>query len=118
MSASRSLPDAHRVKGNPAWGGVFTHFKDPDGNSFALVGFDAVSRGIKAQRREEAEKREAERRTAQELQIAKQVQARLFFPQIPPSIRTVEHAGTCIQARQVGGDYFDFLDLGEGVSGW
>ena len=101
---------------NPAWGGVFTHFKDPDGNSFALVEFDEVSREIEAQRREVAEKREAERRTAQELEIAKQVQARLF-PQLPPAIRTLEYAGTCIQARQVGGDYFDFLVLGEGRFG-
>jgi serine phosphatase RsbU (regulator of sigma subunit)/catechol 2,3-dioxygenase-like lactoylglutathione lyase family enzyme len=101
---------------NPAWGGVFTHFKDPDGNSFALVGFDEVSREIETQRRVVAEKREAERRTAQELEIAKQVQARLF-PQIPPAIGTFEYAGTCIQARQVGGDYFDFLDLGEGRFG-
>jgi serine phosphatase RsbU (regulator of sigma subunit) len=97
-------------------GGVFTHFKDPDGNSFALVGFDEVSREIEAQRREVAEKREAERRTAQELEIAKQVQASLF-PQIPPAIRTLEYAGTCIQARQVGGDYFDFLVLGGGRFG-
>lgn len=102
--------------GNQPWGGVFTHFSDPDGNSFALVGFDEVSREIDAQRRSIAEKREAERRTAQELEIAKQVQARLF-PQIPPSIRTFEYAGTCIQARQVGGDYFDFLDLGGGRFG-
>jgi serine phosphatase RsbU (regulator of sigma subunit) len=95
---------------------VFTHFKDPDDNSFALVGFDEVSREIEAQRRIVAEKREVERRAAQELEIAKQVQARLF-PQIPPAIRSFEYAGTCIQARQVGGDYFDFLDLGGGRFG-
>lgn len=101
---------------NAAWGGVFTHFKDPDGNSFALVGIDAVSREIEAQRRLVAEKREVERRAAQELEIAKQVQARLF-PQVPPAIRTFEYSGTCIQTRQVGGDYFDFLDLGGGRFG-
>jgi serine phosphatase RsbU (regulator of sigma subunit) len=44
------------------------------------------------------------------------VQARLF-PQIPPAIRTLDYAGTCIQARQVGGDYFDFLVLGGGRFG-
>jgi serine phosphatase RsbU (regulator of sigma subunit) len=54
---------------------------------------------------------ESERRAAQELEIAKQVQARLF-PQIRPELRTVEYAGMCLQARQVGGDYFDFLNLG------
>jgi serine phosphatase RsbU (regulator of sigma subunit)/catechol 2,3-dioxygenase-like lactoylglutathione lyase family enzyme len=93
------------------WGGVFTHFRDPDGNSFALVGFDEVTREIELQRRAVAVKQEAERRAAQELEIAKQVQARLF-PQTLPPISTLEYAGTCIQAREVGGDYFDFLELG------
>jgi serine phosphatase RsbU (regulator of sigma subunit)/catechol 2,3-dioxygenase-like lactoylglutathione lyase family enzyme len=95
-----------------AWGGVFTHFRDPDGNSFALVGFDEVTREIEQQRRAVAEKQEAERRAAQELEIAKQVQARLF-PQILPPIGSLEYAGACIQARSVGGDYFDFLELGD-----
>jgi serine phosphatase RsbU (regulator of sigma subunit) len=93
------------------WGGVFTHFKDVDGNTFALVGFDEVTRQIEAERRALGEKLEAERRAAQELEIAKQVQARLF-PNSLPVVQTLEYAGACIQARQVGGDYFDFLDLG------
>src|SRR5262249_20766851 len=59
---------------------------------------------------------ESERRAAQELEIAKQVQARLF-PQILPPARTLEYMGICIQARQVGGDYYDFLDLGRGRLG-
>jgi serine phosphatase RsbU (regulator of sigma subunit)/extradiol dioxygenase family protein len=99
-----------------AWGGVFTWFRDIDGNSFALVGIDEINREIEAQRREIAEKAEAERRAAQELEIAKQVQARLF-PQTLPAMRTLEYAGTCIQALQVGGDYHDFLDLGRGRFG-
>ena len=49
---------------------------------------------------------------ARELEIAKQVQARLF-PQTLPVLRTLDYAGLCIQARQVGGDYYDFLALGE-----
>jgi serine phosphatase RsbU (regulator of sigma subunit)/catechol 2,3-dioxygenase-like lactoylglutathione lyase family enzyme len=96
----------------PVWGGVFTRFKDPDGNTFSLVGFDEVSREIEAQRRAVADKLESERRTAQELEIAKQVQARLF-PQTLPALSTLTYAGACSQARQVGGDYFDFLHLGE-----
>ena len=96
----------------PVWGGVFTSFKDPDGNVFALVGFDAVNREIEEQRRRIADRLEAERRAAQELEIAKQVQARLF-PQCRPEIETLDYAGACIQARQVGGDYHDFLDLGQ-----
>jgi serine phosphatase RsbU (regulator of sigma subunit)/predicted enzyme related to lactoylglutathione lyase len=95
----------------PVWGGVFTRFKDIDGNSFALVGFDELTREVEAQRRATAERLESERRAAQEMEIAKEVQARLF-PQTLPPIKTLEYAGTCIQARQVGGDYYDFLDLG------
>jgi len=33
-------------------------------------------------------------------------------------LKTIEYAGTCIQARAVGGDYYDFLDLGEGRVGF
>jgi serine phosphatase RsbU (regulator of sigma subunit) len=101
---------------SPVWGGVFTRFQDVDGNSFALVGLDEANREIEAQRRRTAEKLESERRGAQELEIARQVQARLF-PQRPPSIESLEYAGACIQARQVGGDYHDFLDLGRGRYG-
>ena len=95
----------------PIWGGVFARFRDPDGNSFSLVSFDEVTHAVEAQRKAIAEKIETERRAAQELDIAKQVQARLF-PQTLPSLKTLEYAGICRQARQVGGDYYDFLDLG------
>ena len=96
---------------SPVWGGVFTRFEDIDRNSFSLVSFDEVSQALDAQRRVHAEKLESERRSAQELEIAKQVQARLF-PQTLPPITSLEYAGICIQARQVGGDYYDFIDLG------
>lgn len=95
----------------PAWGGIHTRFDDPDGNSFGLAGFDELTASVEAQRRALAQRHEAERRTAQEIEIAKQVQARLF-PQIRPEAKTLEYAGLCLQARHVGGDYFDFLDLG------
>jgi serine phosphatase RsbU (regulator of sigma subunit) len=95
----------------PIWGGVFTHFKDLDGNSFALVSLDEESRAVEAQRRTAAAKLESERRAAQEMEIAKQVQTRLF-PQALPPCSTLDYSGICVQARQVGGDYYDFLDLG------
>ena len=97
--------------GTPGWGGTYARFEDPDGNAFGLEGFDEVQRSLESRRRAQAEKLEAERRAAQELEIAKQVQARLFS-QIRPQLKTVDYAGTCLQARQVGGDYFDFLNLG------
>jgi|SRR5579871_338970 len=115
----RHTPRLRRVQYEPAghekqatvWGGIFTRFEDPDRNSFELVSLDEVSRAVEAERRAAVERMETERRAAQELTIAKQVQARLF-PQILPNLSTLEYAGVCIQARQVGGDYYDFLDLG------
>ena len=58
-----------------------------------------------------AEKLEAERRAAREMEIAREVQTRLL-PQAAPVLKTLECAGQCLQARRVGGDYYDFLDLG------
>jgi serine phosphatase RsbU (regulator of sigma subunit) len=112
VRATRSTgPFSPGAESAPIWGGVFTRFKDLDGNSFLLVSFDEVTNAVEAQRRAVAERLETERRAAQELEIAKEVQARLF-PQTLPPLKTLEYAGICHQARQVGGDYYDFLDLG------
>ena len=54
---------------------------------------------------------EAERRAAREMEIAREVQGRLL-PQSAPRLKTLDCAAQCIQARAVGGDYYDFLDLG------
>lgn len=101
----------HHPPQTASWGGMFTNFEDEDGNSFALVSSNEFIREVETQRRAASEKLESERRAAQELEIAKQVQARLF-PQTLPPLRTLEYAGICIQARPVGGDYYDFLNLG------
>jgi phosphoserine phosphatase RsbU/P len=101
----------HEVPRVSQWGGTSTRFEDPDGNSFILLGFDESTRQIEEQRKAIADRQEFERRSEQEIGIAKQVQARLF-PQNLPTLSTLDYAGVCIQARAVGGDYFDFLDLG------
>jgi len=111
QAASAAASSSSAAEHPPIWGGVFARFRDPDGNSFSLVSFDEVTHAVEAQRRAIAERLEIERRAAQELDIAKQVQARLF-PQTLPRLKTLEYAGICRQARQVGGDYYDFLDLG------
>lgn len=109
-------------------------FQDIDGNRFTLVeqgpiteALDAVRRTVAEREQAKlllvaaagvmldkhlivAEKEEAERLLARELEIAKDVQARLL-PQQTPSLQTLECAGVCIPARQVGGDYYDFLTL-------
>ncbi|HXY41441.1 MAG TPA: SpoIIE family protein phosphatase [Vicinamibacteria bacterium] len=98
--------------GEPVWGNVSARFRDPDGNTFSLVSFDEVTEAVESERRAAAERREAERRTAHELAIAREVQARLF-PQSRPRLSSLEYAGACLPARAVGGDYYDFLSLGE-----
>ena len=64
-----------------------------------------------------AERLEAERHAAQEMDIARQVQSKLLPQKFPP-LATLEYAGHCLQARAVGGDYYDFLDLGPGRVGF
>jgi len=93
------------------WGGVSTRFRDIDGNAFSLVSFDEVTHALEAQRRAATAKLELERRAAQELEIANEVQCR-FFPQLRPPIHALDYSGHCFPARAVGGDYYDFLDFG------
>jgi len=104
---------SRRLLGEEAavWGGVFARFRDVDGNTFSLVSFDEVTHAVEAQRRAAADKLESERRAAQELAIARQVQTRLF-PQSRPALGSLDYAGACLPARAVGGDYYDFLSLG------
>jgi serine phosphatase RsbU (regulator of sigma subunit) len=63
-----------------------------------------------------AERMEAERRATQEMEFARQVQARLL-PQKLPAMKTLEYIGGCVSARTVGGDYYDFLELRAGRLG-
>ncbi|MBZ5705384.1 MAG: PP2C family protein-serine/threonine phosphatase [Acidobacteriia bacterium] len=51
------------------------------------------------------------------MDIARQVQSKLLPQKFPP-LATLEYAGDCLQARAVGGDYYDFLDLGAGRVGF
>jgi serine phosphatase RsbU (regulator of sigma subunit) len=63
-----------------------------------------------------AERMDAQRREDREIAIARDVQRRLF-PQRTPELQHIQLAARCIQARSVGGDYYDFLDLGPGRVG-
>jgi serine phosphatase RsbU (regulator of sigma subunit) len=98
------------------WGAISTSFEDVDGNSFTLLSCAEVTREVQEQRRVHVERSESDRRYSQELELARQVQARLF-PQKRPELSTLEYAAVCIQARQVGGDFFDFLELGQNQLG-
>lgn len=98
----------------PAWGSGqarYAVFEDVDGNRFSVIEFDEATRTLERERRAQAARLQRERQAAHDLEIAKQVQARLF-PQRQPEIETLVYAGTCHPARTIGGDYYDFLDLG------
>jgi sigma-B regulation protein RsbU (phosphoserine phosphatase) len=49
-------------------------------------------------------------RVNRELEIAREVQERLF-PQVLPAVLGLDYCGRCQPAREVGGDYYDFFEL-------
>jgi sigma-B regulation protein RsbU (phosphoserine phosphatase) len=59
----------------------------------------------------------SERRRQSELEIAATVQQQLL-PRTTRKMRTLDYAGQCVAARGVGGDYYDFLNLGEDSVGF
>jgi len=55
-------------------------------------------------------------RLNRELEIAREVQEHLFPQRLPPA-SGLDYCGQCQPAREVGGDYYDFLDLPDGRLG-
>src|SRR5579863_1700081 len=74
--------------------------------------FDTMTASVERLLRESEEKSRLE----SELEIAREVQTRLF-PQHPPQVSGLELYGVCNPARVVSGDYYDFLILGENQVG-
>ena len=60
---------------------------------------------------------DSERRRKSELEIAATVQQKLF-PREARHLHTIDYAGQCVAARGVGGDYYDYLELGENRLGF
>jgi serine phosphatase RsbU (regulator of sigma subunit) len=60
---------------------------------------------------------DSEKKHAQEMAIASEVQ-RMLLPQHMPPLQTLDYAGSCEPAWSVGGDYYDFLDMGSGRVGF
>lgn len=99
-----SLPQAH--PGGP----VSATFEDPDGNLFNIVAFDRMTDEIQLHRQEHLQRQERDRRDAVESEMARQTQRKLL-PEMPPMLKSLDCYGNCFQAREVGGDYYDFLNL-------
>ncbi len=72
---------------------------------------------IEKQAREGAARRRAETRARSEIEIARNVQQKLF-PQPGGKLAVADYFGRCVPARAVGGDYYDFFDLAPGVLGF
>jgi sigma-B regulation protein RsbU (phosphoserine phosphatase) len=72
---------------------------------------------IEKQAREAAARRNAQRLARSEIEIARHVQEKLF-PQPVKQLRTIRYAARCVPARDVSGDYYDFLDLAPGALGF
>ncbi len=68
---------------------------------------------VEKQARAGEERRRQESRARSELEIAHNVQQRLF-PQHLTAMSTLVCGGRCLPAREVGGDYYDFFDLAPG----
>ena len=71
--------------------------------------FNTAASGLARARGVEQERSRLE----SELSVARQIQARLL-PAGPPDIPGLEIAGLSESAREVGGDYYDHVDLGDG----
>ncbi len=65
----------------------------------------------------QANRSKEKKKAKSELEIARHVQQRLL-PQHAQSLKTLNYGGRCLPAREIGGDYYDFLDLGPGRLGF
>jgi sigma-B regulation protein RsbU (phosphoserine phosphatase) len=72
---------------------------------------------IRKQAVEASARIKADRRVKTELEIAHNVQQKLF-PHQTRQFAGIDYAGRCVPAREVSGDYYDFLDVGEGGLGF
>jgi sigma-B regulation protein RsbU (phosphoserine phosphatase) len=111
-----SLTEGFLVQGSPAWidallGVLFLA-------SVLILGFSGVaSRRTGSQVNtyvpEYVTEMAGQERVRRELEIAHQVQS-FFLPRTMPDVWGLDIAGMCLSANEVGGDYYDFIELDDG----
>lgn len=74
--------------------------------------FNTMAQGLEEARESERERERLEK----ELQLARQIQARLL-PAAAPRVPGLDLAGLSFSAQEVGGDYYDFIPLSDGRVG-
>ena len=109
-----------RLKGRMI--GVLNVFNKKDGAVFnagdrRLLSIIAAQSAQVVENARLAEEEKALANLQKELQLAREIQMRLL-PKTPPEIAGYEVAGQSQPALRVGGDYFDFLELGGGRWGF
>jgi len=72
--------------------------------------------GLLATIEKQAHRSKERKKAKSELEIARHVQQRML-PQHARALKTVTFGGRCVPAREIGGDYYDFLELGAGRLG-
>lgn len=117
----RTRPDCAPVIVMTAWGNVelaveamhrgATDFVQKPWDNLRLLGT------IEKQAHQAAARRSAQQQARSEIEIARHVQEKLF-PQPARQLRTIRYAARCVPAREVSGDYYDFLDFGGDAMGF
>lgn len=109
------LVDQHELLGFVLVGGKASRgpYTKQESELFELIGERSASsiRNIELYR-DSIEKE----RLQEELQLAKNIQERLL-PASPPHLRNAEIAGRTKPSKEVGGDFYDFVDLSDGTIG-
>lgn len=97
-----------------AAGDLDTRIEVPNEDEFGDLAdsFNEMTAAVKRGREEAIERERLER----ELQTAREIQERLL-PHAMPELPGYEVTGTSVPSLLVGGDYFDFLELGDGRLG-
>lgn len=111
-----SLTEGFLVSGSPAWidtllGSLFV-------GSLLILGFVGVAsrrtgKQVSNYVPEYVSEMAGQERVRRELEIAHQVQS-FFLPRSMPDIQGLDIAGMCLSANEVGGDYYDFIELEDG----
>jgi sigma-B regulation protein RsbU (phosphoserine phosphatase) len=84
-------------------------------NALGIAIFAFIIRNLITEKRTAAERESYRReleRTEYEMETARRIQ-QSFLPESPPQIKGVEFAALSLPARQVGGDFYDFIPVAE-----
>jgi len=111
---TQAVRQLHEGTRRLAAGDLDTQIEIPNEDEFGDLAdsFNSMAAAVK-RGREVAVARE---RLESELNMAREIQQRLL-PDSMPELPGFDVAGLSLPSRQVGGDYFDFIDLGKGVTG-